>query len=862
MSFSVITFDKSALHFLFYDCDVNLRNRKKQIDYLAGYLDHKNVKTILIENEYIDRFYLEDYAEYYVRCFTNYPRTCKRFHFFKDITFTDIEFSDFLVGNLAPISEGTLKEKYAGFVVVKPLPETIIGRTCLEAYEEDDAPYRRLYPVTRAYDVGLFGVTLRVNKTLPFQEQDKVVSACATSALWTLFHATELVRSHHVKSPVQITKIASTLSLDKKTFPSKGLTIEMMGHVLAAEGLDPLHVDLSPVFNGNQNESIRLVKEYTYAYQKHEIPLILGVDVYRNDNSGELSLEFNHLGKHAVTICGFSINDEVKNEALLHGEFYTRADSINKIYVHDDQLGPFARIEFGKATTDQYVARVQTKEAAYSGIVTDYLCNYIGTPADQIMLPNNILGGLYHKIRIPYVVIRETVSHFNRLLVQISEQSPVAASMLWPETAKAYLWDIHLTSATKIKEEVRSSELHADDKKRLISKHLPRFLWRAKAIYEGSAAFDLLFDATDIPQGKIIVESIEYHPHLKEFFVSIFGDDGVHLPINFIKDKSLLLYKVITALGIRRSMIIDELSEKYGMERYPRYLKEHEFLDVLSLKRIPSAVCLAPGEVQELNLDKGKKYLWAVNSDGQLLIGHEVAVDGNPSLLLGHPNLLNGQKGRICGELFVPPKSDRWILNNASGRYSKFSPDNTETRLNNARILLESIFPELKGNVDTQLSIYHGKFTISTFEEVDGKIMSMKDSYRDYPDYFKALATQVIYSVPSFSGEQLITRIHKDNVHLANYFLFFAEYWKMYRGKVGSDLTSSILNAYKEVNREQKTSMASALLSGLLNDNFMEDQKASVIIILKKFKEDMKEAPITSTYSKVHSYLISEKPVQ
>lgn len=848
----------AALHYLFYDCNVDSRNKKKQVDYLGGYLNHKNVKTVLIENEYIDRFYLEDYSEYYVRCFTDYTRTCKRFHFFKDIVFTEAEFIDFLSGNFSPVSETVLKEKYVGFVVVKPLPETIIGRTCLEAYEEDDDPFKRYYPVTREYEIGLFGIKLRVNKTLPFQEQDRVVSACATSALWTLFHAAASIKSYHVKSPVQITKTATSLALIKRAFPSQGLTVEMMGNVLVSEGFDPLHVDLSPIFAVDPKESLSLTKEYTYAYQKHKIPLILGVDIYRRDvgEAGTAS-DFVHLGKHAVTICGFSINEKIDHTSLKPDEFHTRADAINKIYVHDDQLGPFARIEFGETEKDPIIVKVKTKESAYDGEVTSFLCNKNNSvPLDQIMLPNNIVAGLYHKIRIPYNVIRETARHFNNLLVEISKQNEFVKSFLWPETANAFEWDIHLTSATEMKEEVRASRLSSDDKKKFLTKHLPRFLWRAKAIYEGNDVFDLIFDATDIPQGKIFIESVEYDEFIKDFFVNIFGDGGEHLPANFTKDKSLLLYKVIMSLGTRRADVRDELSEKYGKERYPQYIKEHEFHEGLSLKEIAGTICLdQKGAVNDITLDESTKYLWAITISGELLIGPEVCEDSGK--LLGHPNLLKGQKGRICGELFYDAKSAQWEMNNASGRYSKYSPDLAETRLNNAKDLLESFLPILTGNITTKVSSYHGKFTINTPEEAHIKIEKGCDSYRKYAEYYDFLATQVICSVVDIFEESIVKLINLENNYLDSYFLFLVEYWRRLPNKANSNLVNTLLSLYKDLSNELKTGLISALLSGITNDKIDSDQKESVIVLLKTYKDEMKECHMTNTYIMAHKFLTS-----
>ena len=56
--------------------------RRSHSQYFEEYFDKLQAKTILIENEYVDRDFLEDFSAYYVRCFSRYERFCVRLHFF------------------------------------------------------------------------------------------------------------------------------------------------------------------------------------------------------------------------------------------------------------------------------------------------------------------------------------------------------------------------------------------------------------------------------------------------------------------------------------------------------------------------------------------------------------------------------------------------------------------------------------------------------------------------------------------------------------------------------------------------------------------------------------------------------------
>lgn len=63
--------------------------------YFEGYCDFIGVKTIVVENNYIDHDYLEDFSAYYVRCFSTYQRVCTRLHFF-GVQFSQADFEQYL----------------------------------------------------------------------------------------------------------------------------------------------------------------------------------------------------------------------------------------------------------------------------------------------------------------------------------------------------------------------------------------------------------------------------------------------------------------------------------------------------------------------------------------------------------------------------------------------------------------------------------------------------------------------------------------------------------------------------------------------------------------------------------------------
>ncbi|MCU0288478.1 MAG: hypothetical protein MUF15_19045 [Acidobacteria bacterium] len=234
-------------------------------EYFNEYLKSNDIeaKTIVVENGYIDRDFLEDFSAYYVRCFTDYKRKCTRLHFFNNKFFQD-EF-DFFLEKYEPSFANDLYKGYLGFIVLKPLPQTIIGRTCLKTYKYTTlSGDKRVFPIIRENKVNLCGITLSV-KSLAFQEQDSVVSACATSALWSAFQVTAKLFQHKVLSPVEITKSAAEhFALEERPFPNKGLTIMQMVHAVRKLDMEPLRVDV-------KNDEY-ILKSSIYAYLTYDIP--------------------------------------------------------------------------------------------------------------------------------------------------------------------------------------------------------------------------------------------------------------------------------------------------------------------------------------------------------------------------------------------------------------------------------------------------------------------------------------------------------------------------------------------------------------------------------------------------------------
>lgn len=468
-------------------------NRKLHSQYLEGYFNFLSTKTIVAELRYVDHDYLEDFAGYYVKCFKKIPRKCTRLHFFQN-KFTEKQFKDTITQSDPGIPHVTLQENYLGFIVLRPLPETIVGRTCLKVYPQENDTHYRFFPNTRTYAANLFGIELTVD-TLAFQEQDKVTAACATSALWSTFQGTGKLFQHAIPSPVEITKAATNnIPIESRVIPSQGLNAQQMAQAIRKLNLEPFSVSVS---------NLPLLQATIYAYLRGKIPLLLTIELFDTTVMPNQSM-----GHHAVAVAGCGIKKGQVTEFDESG-FLLKAIAVDRLYAHDDQVGPFARMEIdGKTVKKQHgkdVFEIESLCTSWRG------GNGRGEKGTGRAVPDFLLVPLHNKIRIPFGKILTSIYSFDYFLNTINLESPE------PLFSGRLEWEIYLTTVNDFKSEFIQGESPPSPEERfeILTKRMARFLWVGKATLDGLAYLDLLFDATGIEQGNLFVRAIEHNTNFK-----------------------------------------------------------------------------------------------------------------------------------------------------------------------------------------------------------------------------------------------------------------------------------------------------------------------------------------------------------
>lgn len=444
---------------------------KPQFNYLLGYLHELNCKSILIERNYVDVDYLDDYVEYFAKCFVGYSKHCTRLHFFSSFLNQEIYTSSLLSNN-----HTSLFDSYLGFIVVRPLPTRMIGRSCLKTYSDNGS---RFYGATRDYLVHLHGLIFTV-KSLAYQEQDSISAACATTAIWSALHGSAILFQHQIPTPIHITKHASeNMPISSRPIPSTGLTIEEMIRAIRSVGLE---FDNISVLNLPE-----LFKASIYAYTQFGLPIIVAVHLLEKaiTPNGE---EFNIMGHHAVTVCGYNLLDSsISDYSELR--INTSSQKINKVYIHDDQIGPFSRSEIVKNSIEYNIRGTRYISSYY--LTTSWLDSN-KEDGNVVMVPYSIIIPLYHKIRISLFNI---IRLCNKRIALWARDNTSNRDHL----RENLTWDIQLSTIGKVKEYIlNNNNIDKHIKIKYLYMNFPKFLWHVNLYLSNQHIKVTIYDATDI----------------------------------------------------------------------------------------------------------------------------------------------------------------------------------------------------------------------------------------------------------------------------------------------------------------------------------------------------------------------------
>lgn len=647
----ICKFEKSTLTNLIKECfgsDFPDVFNKKQTDYIYNYLKDINCTSVLLEFEYLDKDYLDDYIRYYSKSYNNRGAKSARLHFFSHeinhTKFEDILRSD---GNTSD-----LQENYLGFMVVKPLQKTFIGRTCLKKYP--DTGISKKVILSRPYFVDLFGIKLEID-SIAFQEQDKVLSACASTAIWSSLHAIESKSVKDIPSCSEITTNAiNHIANSNNSFPKKELSNKQILRAIDFEGLKHHSESLS---------SINICKfiEIVTLHINSKIPMILGGQVFSIAKNGNLEEK----GRHAVAIMGYKIKEK----------------NTSAIYVHDDRLGPYVKATFIEFSSSNYTFKNISTPNKWGMTVQKKDDSGRWLEPHEVIIPDSLMILTNKKVRLSYSYIMATseliVSEYKRHLTTLKVENEKKFNDIRFEITLKEISDIRQKCITTDYEnenlDAENLNIARNDKISFLTNNYSRFQWVSQFYLEDMEVFNFLIDATDIPQGDAVTGIFINNYKKSEVILKKFkkiSESATHPQLDIGDNNSHFFISFLKKLKIKEDNLFSYLDENFGKPRAPKYIKSKEINDGLLAKNNMLSIFYGPANDTLDNLypriienDDESFLIWAISYDGAILIG-----EGDRETGVGHPSLTGFKPARIAGEL--KRVTGGWSLSSKSGRYS------------------------------------------------------------------------------------------------------------------------------------------------------------------------------------------------
>jgi hypothetical protein len=410
-------------------------------------------KTIVIEHKYRDRDHSKALASYYAKSFRQVEAECTRLHFFSQrlpLDFLDTK------------STLELERSYLGFCVLRPFTRRKIGRTVLRRLRYQ--PMLEFPTCQGVFEVNLAGHKLSFLGSA-FIEQDTMVAACATAAIWASTTIMGTRFKLQQRSTSEITQLATQYLIQNRPMPSEGLITEQMLHCIRAMEYEPLLIGV-----GSQKQA----KHDIYSYIESEIPPILLCN-FPPINENHALVGVGH-GYNLPIANPFKTKVEWPDEPPL--EFSRSSEWIPSILVNDDQRGPYRKLTFIEAT--QTLA--QRINRIYPGVnvaelgLEDWKCPIT---IDINMPLSGYSGG-------------EEIANIWGIIIPLPQGVLLTAEQAERKSARVILWwhlwnkvplpqDLvlrtYLVPSNEYKERAKGSGMHSFVKSLISGKPMPRWIW-------------------------------------------------------------------------------------------------------------------------------------------------------------------------------------------------------------------------------------------------------------------------------------------------------------------------------------------------------------------------------------------------
>lgn len=195
----------------------------------------------LVERDYVDADYRDEFANFYAQTFRALPDRCERLHFFDQ-----------------------KRERYLGFTVLRPIHDRPVCRTLLDP----PTSMRKDVSCKSRVTASPYGFRFTVDG-FPFISQDFQYGRCAHAAIWMIAYYHHLVNRTPRYFMSDIVAAARTHQDIWRTIPSQGLSFRQITAILHDLKLPAISYDLDKL---PENESAASIAQ---RYLNSRLPVML-----------------------------------------------------------------------------------------------------------------------------------------------------------------------------------------------------------------------------------------------------------------------------------------------------------------------------------------------------------------------------------------------------------------------------------------------------------------------------------------------------------------------------------------------------------------------------------------------------------
>lgn len=423
---------------------------------LYDLITSSDCRSVVVENDYIDRDHSRSFTSFYAHAFQDIPRRTTRLHFFAT-RLTNTRLDD-------ELTDPDVRGSYRGFCALRPLHTKKIGRTVV--LPPDSADPASHFPLgVSIFDVNIAGRSFSI-RGAPFMEQDARVAACATTALWMSSESMSRRFGLPSYTTAEITDFATRILGGGRPIPSPGLNYMQMAEALRSMGYDPL----MPAVTDRQTAIEQL---YPYV-ESGIVPILL--------------LRFIS-GNHAAAVVGhtFDIGAHPRRRTQVTGHgrsirFWRSWQWVDGFLVNDDQRGLYRKLTFVDASEAKNAIRARYGVAGgVDRMVDEWECPVrvdMSTAAARGAADYGNLWGLLVPLP-PRISLSAGEAH-----QKVARIIQVWYDIRGREVDRRLYLRTYLANSVEFKGRMSESEnVHKFLRRLLRSKNLPRWIWVTEVGY-------------------------------------------------------------------------------------------------------------------------------------------------------------------------------------------------------------------------------------------------------------------------------------------------------------------------------------------------------------------------------------------